>query len=323
MTLEITETSARQWSRIGPRGMYGQALLDVATDNERVIALSADLGNSSGLDRFKKTFPDRFINVGVAEQNLVGVAAGVAREGFIPFASSFAPFISMRASEQVRMNLGYMNLNVKAVGIGSGLAMGFLGNSHFGLEDVAVLRSIPGITIVCPVDCAEVVKTVRAAAQFEGPMYIRLTGSVNCPVVHTKDYNFEIGKAIQMREGSHVALIATGSMVATSLAAARELENHGVSAAVFSFHTLKPLDKIALREISNHYPNIVTVEEHSVIGGLGSAVAEATADWSVRPKHMIIGLSDEWGDTGEYGYLLEQHQLTPMALVRRVSEFVA
>jgi transketolase len=303
--------------------MYGQALLDIATDNERVVALSADLGNSSGLDRFKKTFPDRFINVGVAEQNLVGVAAGVAREGFIPFASSFAPFISMRASEQVRMNLGYMNLNVKAVGIGSGLAMGFLGNSHFGLEDVAVLRSIPGITVVCPADCAEVVKTVRAAAQFEGPMYIRLTGSVNCPVVYAGDYDFQVGKAVRMREGADLAMIATGSMVAASLAAAQELENEGISAGVFNFHTLKPLDVDLLREICNSFPSVVTVEEHSVIGGLGSAVAEATASWQVRPRHLIVGLSDEWGDTGDYGYLMEQHQLTPKDLSRRVNQFIS
>lgn len=322
MTLEINATTVRQWSRVGPRGMYGQAILDVATRHEQVVVLSADLGNSSGLDRFKNSFPDRFINVGVAEQNLIGVAAGVAREGFVPFASSFAPFISMRASEQMRMNLGYMNLNVKAVGIGSGLAMGFLGNSHFGLEDVAVLRSIPGITIVSPADCAEVVKTVRAAVDLEGPMYIRLTGSVNCPIVNTQEYDFEVGKAIALRGGSEVALIATGSMVAVSLAAATELERRGLSAAVYNFHTVKPLDIDTLQGICDKYSNIVTVEEHARIGGLGSAVAETTAAWGNRPRHLIVGLPDAWGETGDYTYLLEHHGLTTSHLTTQVERFL-
>jgi len=323
MTLEVTTTSVRQWSRVGPRGMYGQAVLDVATSNERVVALSADLGNSSGLDRFKNTFPDRFINVGIAEQNLIGVAAGIAKEGFVPFASSFAPFISMRASEQVRMNMGYMNLNVKAVGIGSGLAMGFLGNSHFGLEDVAVMRSIPGITIVSPADCAEIVKTVNAAAKFDGPMYIRLTGSVNCPVVYDEDYDFQIGKALRLREGSQVALISAGSMVAVSLAASNELKAKGISASVYNFHTLKPLDLNVLREICSCVSHIVTVEEHSVIGGLGGAVAEFVAELKQRPRHLIVGISDSWGKTGDYSYLLELHGLTETFLVKKVQAFLA
>lgn len=322
MTLEVTKTSVRQWSRVGPRGMYGQAVLDVATSNERVVALSADLGNSSGLDRFKNTFPDRFLNVGIAEQNLIGVAAGIAKEGFVPFASSFAPFISMRASEQVRMNMGYMNLNVKAVGIGSGLAMGFLGNSHFGLEDVAVMRSIPGITIVSPADCAEIVKTVEAAANFEGPMYIRLTGSVNCPVVYDQDYDFQIGNALRLRDGSQVALIAAGSMVAVSLAAANELEARGVSAAVYNFHTIKPLDESTLQEICRHFSHIVTVEEHSIVGGLGGAIAESTARSADRPLHLIIGLPDSWEETGDYGYLLTHHGLTVDHIVRATESFL-
>lgn len=323
MTLEVTTASVRQWSRVGSRGMYGQAVLDVATSNERVVALSADLGNSSGLDRFKNAFPDRFINVGIAEQNLIGVAAGIAKEGFVPFASSFAPFISMRASEQVRMNMGYMNLNVKAVGIGSGLAMGFLGNSHFGLEDVAVMRSIPGITIVNPADCAEIVKTVNAAAELEGPMYIRLTGSVNCPVVYDQDYDFQIGKAQRLREGSQVALIAAGSMVAVSLAAADDLKDRGVSAAVYNFHTIKPLDESVLREICLCFPHVVTVEEHSVIGGLGGAVAEFISELKHRPRHLIVGISDSWGKTGDYHYLLELHGLTMKCLVNKVEVFLA
>ena len=316
--LEVTASTARQWSRIGSRGMYGQAILDLAADRDDLVVLSADLGNSSGLDRFKNTYPDQFINVGIAEQNLIGVAAGIAKEGFTVFASSFAPFITMRASEQVRMNLGYMDLNVRAVGIGSGLVMGFLGNSHFGLEDVAVMRAIPGMTVVSPADCGEIVKTVRAAADFVGPMYIRLTGGPNNPVVYTEDYEFQIGKAIALRDGTHTALLATGSMVAASLAAATELEQSGVDVAVFNFHTIKPLDLECLGDICERFDNIVTVEEHSVIGGLGGAVAEATSGWHKRPRQLSLGLPDVWGKTGDYHFLLERYGLTPTGIAKSV-----
>jgi transketolase len=238
--LELTATTSKQWSRIGSRGIYGQAILDLAGSCPELVVLSADLGNSSGLDRFKKSYPEQFINVGIAEQNLIGVAAGIAKEGFTVFASSFAPFIAMRASEQVRMNMGYMNLNVKAVGIGSGLVMGFLGNSHYGIEDVAVMRAIPNMTVVCPADCGEIVKVVQAAAEHKGPMYIRLTGGPNCPVVYTDNYEFEIGRAIELKIGSEVAIIANGSMVAPAIAAADLLSQHGVSVGVYNFHTVKP-----------------------------------------------------------------------------------
>lgn len=196
---EITPSNARQWSRIGSRGVFGQAILSVAETHPEMMVLSADLGNSSGLDRFKKTFPDQFLNTGIAEQNMIGIAAGMAKEGFNVFATSFAPFITMRAAEQVRMNLGYMEMNVKAVSIGSGVSMAFLGNSHYGIEDVSVMRSIPNITVVSPADCAEIFKVVEAAANHQGPMYIRLTGAVGNPPVYTEDYEFKIGKAIVLK----------------------------------------------------------------------------------------------------------------------------
>ena len=156
--IEINATTVKQWSRIGPRAVFGQAIFSIAESHPEIMVLSADLGNSSGLDRFKKAYPEQFLNIGIAEQNMIGVAAGYAKEGYNVFTSSFAPFISMRSAEQVRMNLGYMGLNVKAVAIGSGLSMGFLGNSHYGIEDVAIMRAIPNITVVCPADCAEIFK---------------------------------------------------------------------------------------------------------------------------------------------------------------------
>ena len=272
--MEINASNARQWSRLGSRGVFGQAVLSLGEHYPDLMVMSADLGNSSGLDRFKKTYPDQFLNIGIAEQNMIGVAAGLAKEGYNVFASSFAPFVSMRAAEQIRMNLGYMEMNVKAVAIGSGVSMAFLGNSHYGIEDMAVMRAIPNMTVVGPADCAEIIKTVHAAAEFNGPMYIRLTGAVNNPPVYTEEYEFRIGKAITLRRGADVSIIANGSMVYESMKAADLLEAQGIAAGVVNMHTVKPLDKEAVDTAMAGSKLLVTVEEHSVIGGLGSAVAE-------------------------------------------------
>ena len=321
--LEITPSNARQWSRLGSRGVFGQAILSLGADHPDLMVMSADLGNSSGLDRFKASFPDQFLNIGIAEQNLVGVAGGLAKEGYNVFVTSFAPFISMRAAEQVRMNLGYMALNVKAVAIGSGLAMAFLGNSHYGIEDAAVMRAIPNLTVVCPADCAEIVKTVQAAARFQGPMYIRLTGAVNNPVVYSEDYEFTIGKALWLREGSDVTLVAHGTMVYESLEAAKLLEAEGVSAAVLNMHTLKPLDTDALDKALAGSRALVTVEEHSLIGGLGAAVAQYKAPLRHSPPQLSLGLPDEFVAAADYRFMLERHGLVAASIAARVRDFLA
>lgn len=321
--LELTPSSARQWSRLGSRGVFGQAILALAESTPELMVLSADLGNSSGLDRFRKSFPDQFVNVGIAEQNLIGVAAGMAKEHFTVFATSFAPFLAMRASEQIRMNLGYMNLPVKAVAIGSGVSMAYLGNSHYGIEDAAVMRSIPNLTVVSPADCGEIVKCVFAAAKFDGPMYIRLTGAPNNPVVYTEDYEFEIGKAITLREGRDVTIIANGTMVHESLEAAKALEAQGVSAGVINMHTIKPLDTAAVDRALASSRLIVTVEEHSVIGGLGSAVAEYKSAKRNAPPQLTLGLPDAFGVTGEYRYLLEKYGLVGEKIAAAIATALA
>jgi transketolase len=302
--------------------MYGQAILDLAENRPDLMVLSADLGNSSGLDRFSRLFPDQFVNVGIAEQNLVGVAAGLAKEGYTVFASSFAPFIAMRASEQVRMNLGYMQFNVKTVGIGSGVAMGFLGNSHFGIEDAAVMRAIPGMTVVTPADCGEIMKVVNAAADHIGPMYIRLTGGPNNPIVYSEEYEYILGKAIQLREGSDVAIIANGSMVARSLSSADLLEKEQVSVSVFNFHTIKPLDFDCLSRIATKHRKVIVVEEHSVVGGLGGAIAEHWITYENPPQVRILGLPDYFGKTGEYEFLLERYGLTASGIAASIRELL-
>ncbi|WP_345812256.1 transketolase C-terminal domain-containing protein [Paraburkholderia sp. PREW-6R] len=319
--LEINASNARQWSRLGSRGVFGMAALSVGEKHDDLMVMSADLGNSSGLDRFKKAYPDKFLNIGIAEQNMIGVAAGLAKEGYNVFATSFAPFISMRAAEQIRMNLGYMEMNVKAVAIGSGVSMAFLGNSHYGIEDAAVMRSIPNMTVVCPADCAEIIKTVQAAAEFKGPMYIRLTGAVNNPQVYTEDYDFEIGRAITLKRGSDVTFIANGTMVYESLEAAKLLEAQGMSVGVINMHTIKPLDTAAIDAAMAASKVLVTVEEHSVIGGLGSAVAEYKASKRSAPPQLMLGLPDRFDKAGEYRYLLEKHGLVAAKIAARVAQF--
>ncbi|MHB8062983.1 MAG: transketolase family protein [Ruminiclostridium sp.] len=315
----ITPMNARIWSKLGSRGTFGTAILELAKVKEDLMVLSADLGNSSGLDRFKSNYPDRFINTGIAEQNMIGIASGIAKNGFTVFATSFAPFISMRSSEQIRMNLGYMQSNVKAVGLGSGLSMTYLGNSHYGIEDVAVMRAIPNMTVVCPADGAEIVKCVFATAEYKGPIYIRLTGAANNPIVYKEDYKYEIGKAVAIKEGTDVAFIAAGTMVYQVLRAAELLEEQGINSTVIDMHTIKPLDNEAIDRLLKHRL-IVTVEEHNVIGGLGSAVAECLAPKANKPPHIILGIGDFFPHAGDYQYLLEQCGLTVPQIVNRVRE---
>lgn len=298
------------WSRIGIRAFYGQALSGIAAENPNVIAVSADLGRSSGLDRFSKEYPDQFLNSGIAEQNMVGVSAGLARMGFDVFASTFAPFASMRASEQVRMNMGYMHEPVKLVALGSGLAMGFLGNSHYGLEDLAVMRAIPDLTIISPADCAEVYKTLEACVGFDHPVYIRLTGAVSCPVVYSEDYDFEIGKGVWLREAQKVTVISAGTTVGHCLKAAAALEEGGINVGLLNMHTVKPLDREAIANAVKISDTIFVVDEHTRIGGLGSAITDHIVEHHGMGVRLFChGIDDRYVETGNYPFLLQKNGL--------------
>ena len=307
--IEISPKKVKMWSRIGSRAVYGQAILKLADKYPKMLALSADLGTSSGLAPFIRKYSNRFINVGIAEQNMIGIAAGLAKEGFVPFVSSFAPFLSMRASEQIRMELGYMQHNVKVVALGSGLSLGFLGNSHYGLEDVSIMRAIPNICIIVPADCSEIFKTVEACANFNGPVYIRLTGGVNNPPVYKDNYNFQIGKSILIEEGNDVLIIANGTMVAKAIDAHSILRLKGISSDVLNMHTIKPLDIESLEKHSSGKKLIVTVEEHTKIGGLGAAVSEYFSN-NININQLMIGLPDSFGKTASYEFLLNHYGLT-------------
>ena len=315
--MEIKRGKVKLWSKLGSRAVFGMALTELAEVNENFFAMTGDLCQSSGLVRFKEKFPERLINCGIAEQNMIGVAGGMAKDGTAIFVTSFAPFITMRACEQVRMNPGYMQLNIKLVGLGAGLIMGVLGNSHYGIEDVAIIRSIPGINIISPADCAEIVKAVEAVANNHYPTYLRLTGGSNNPIVYDEDYDFEIGKAKILREGTDVAIIAAGTMVYQSLKAAEILSEWEISSTVVNMHTIKPLDTNAVKNLCKHRL-IVTVEEHTIIGGLGSAVAECLAPMREKPPQLLIGIQDEFPHAGSYEYLLEHCGLTAQSIAEKI-----
>ena len=307
----INPINARNWSRLGSRGTFGLALLDVGSEDENLLVLSADLCTTSGLDRFRLAYPDRFINTGIAEQNMLGIAGGLAKEGYKVVCSSFATFASMRSYEMVKLNLGYMGFDIKVVGLAAGFAMGMFGNTHYATEDIALMRAVPGLCIISPADCAEVVKATRAAALYDGPVYLRLTGKAGNPIVYENEYDFEIGRAVTVREGGDIAIIATGSMVYESLEAAKLLEAQGISAAVIDMHTIKPLDTSVIDQLLGKRL-IVTVEEHSVIGGLGGAVAEYKCGLKTAPPQLILGITDCFKKAGSYRYMLEQNGLTAL-----------
>ncbi len=307
--IQITKRDAKIWSRMGARATYGMAITEMARQRDDFYVMSADLCQSSGLFKFREEFPDRFINSGIAEQNLIGVAAGLAKDGTCIFASSFSPFVTMRACEQVRMNMGYMQLNVKTVGLGSGLIMAQLGNSHYGIEDGSVMRVIPGITVVNPADGVAIMKTVEALCDYPHPAYLRLTGGPGLPMVYEDDIDFQIGKAIQVREGKDIAIIACGTMVYYAKQAAEILTEKGIEASVIDMHTIKPLDTAAVdAELGKKL--IVTIEEATIVGGLGSAVAEHLAPKKVKPAQLMLGIKDTYPHAGTYQYLLENCRLT-------------
>jgi len=317
--IDFSSKSARLWSRLGACGAFGLAALELPKIEDRTVILTADLCNFSGLDRFRAQYPDRLYNVGIAEQNMVCMAGGFAREGFVPFATSYATFLSMRSADQVKVSMGYMRLPVKLVGMTSGYSVGILGPTHMSLEDIAVMRTLPNVVILSPADCTATVKATLAAAKLDAPVYLRLTGTMNCPIIYKEDFEFEVGRAITLREGKDVSIIATGSMVYNSLKAAELLEEQGILVEVVDMHTIQPFDMDAIESACTK-KIIVTVEEHAAVGGLGGAVAEALALKKFRPPHLIIGTQGRYPHAGDYAFHLEHSGLTAPQLAKRITE---
>lgn len=308
--------------KIATREAYGKALAEFGESYPNMVVLDADLAAATKTGVFKKKFPDRHIDCGIAESNMMGVAAGLSLTGKIPVASTFAMFASGRAFEQVRNSIGYPHLNVKIGATHAGITVGEDGASHQCNEDIALMRTIPGMTIINPSDAVEARACVKAALDYEGPVYMRF-GRAAVPVINDRpDYKFEMGKGVVLREGSDVTIIATGIMVASALEAAEKMEAEGISAEVINIHTIKPLDRELVIRSAKKTGKVVTAEEHTVIGGLGGAVCEALCEDYPVPV-CRIGINDVFGESGSAGALLVKYGLDGDGVYRKVKEFLA
>lgn len=306
--------------KIATRQSYGEELVALGADHEDFLVFDADLAAATQTGKFKAAYPDRFFDAGIAESNMIGMAAGVATTGRVAFASSFAMFSAGRAYEQVRNMVGYPHLNVKIGASHAGISVGEDGATHQCNEDIALMRTVPGMTVICPSDDVETRAAVRAAYATDGPFYLRL-GRLATPVINDNpDYKFEVGKGVLMREGTDVTIIATGLLVAASLEAAEALAEKGISAEVINIHTIKPLDEELVRASAAKTGRVVTAEEHSVIGGLGDAVLAALADNPVPLRK--VGLNDCYGESGPAVALLAKYGLDAAGVAAQVEDFV-
>ena len=304
--------------KVATRDAYGNALLILGAENPNVVVLDADLSKSTKTADFGKKYPERFFNMGIAEANLLGTAAGLATAGKIPFASTFAIFAVGRAFEQIRNSIAYPKLNVKIAATHSGITVGEDGGSHQAIEDVAIMRAVPNMVVLVPADGEETRQVIMAAAKYIGPVYIRM-GRLAVPLLFGDDYHFEIGKANVLKEGTDVAIMANGLMVSMALEAAEELSVEGISVSVVNVASVKPLDEETIVRIAKQTKAVVTAEEHNIIGGLGSAIAEVLGEKLPTPM-VRVGLKDTFGESGRPQELLEKYGLTTADLVKAVHE---
>ena len=307
--------------KIATRASYGAALVELGKEHEDVVVLDADLAAATQTAMFKKEFPERHIDCGIAECNMVGIGAGLATKGKVPFVSTFAMFAAGRAYEQVRNSVAYPKINVKIGATHGGISVGEDGASHQCNEDFALMRAIPGMVVICPSDDVEAKAAVKAAYEHKGPVYLRF-GRLAAPVINDNpDYKFELGKGIVLREGKDLTIIANGLCVAASLEAAQKLAADGIEAKVINIHTIKPLDEDLIVAAAKETGKVVTVEEHSVIGGLGSAVCDCLSEKAPTPVKKI-GIQDVFGESGPAVALLEKYQLDAEGIYKQIKEFV-
>lgn len=308
--MEELKYNARAYARLGQSGaIFGMAAVALH-DKYNIQCLTADMSTPAGLDRYKRTYPQDFVNAGIAEQNMIGMAAGLAAEGFHPVCVTQAAFISMRSFEMVRQYMGYMQYPIIAVGLSSGFALTFLGNTHYAIEDLSVIQSVPNLMVLSPADAGAAVKAFEKALELNVPTYIRLTQGLMPPIVYKDDFIYDPYHMNEVySEGHDVTIFATGSMVHQSIKAAELLKEEDINCLVMDVHCLKPLDKSSIHE-ANNSKLLVSVEEHSVIGGLGSAVADVLAEQERHPRLLKLGVNDCFSTVGDYNYLLEQHRLT-------------
>lgn len=307
--------------KIATRDSYGAELIELGKEHEEIVVLDADLAEATRSGKFAEVFPERFIDCGIAEANMMGVAAGLAAAGKVPFASSFAMFAAGRAYEQVRNSIGYPHLNVKIGASHAGISVGEDGATHQCNEDIALMRSIPGMVVINPSDYIEGRAAVRAAYEYDGPVYLRF-GRLAVPVINDRpDYKFEMGKGVVLREGKDVAIIVTGLPVNNCLEAAEMLAADGIDAKIINIHTIKPLDEELVAAAARETGKVVTVEEHSVIGGLGSAVCDTLCE-KAPTRVLKIGINDVFGESGPALELIEKYGLDAKSIYKKVKDFV-
>ena len=303
--------------------IYGQVLTDLGREHPEIVALTADLAKSTKIGKFQDEFPERFFNVGIAEQNLFGVAAGMAKSGLLPVVSTMAAFASMRAAEQVRTDICYQNVNVKIIATHAGLSFGSAGSTHHCTEDLSIMRAFPNMTVIVPADGIETANAVRAAIEHQGPVYIRIGRGFEPTYYKTEDYGFEIGKAVKLREGTDISIIATGIAVLQAAEAADFLrENDNISVEVINMHTIKPIDREAIISAVKNSRRILTVEEHNVFGGLGSAVAEVIVESGTSCAFEKVGVPDEFSIVGYPEDLYSHYGLDSNGIIDKVRELL-
>ncbi|MEG0672244.1 transketolase family protein [Clostridium sp.] len=308
-------------AQIATREAYGKTLAECGIKDERIVVLDADLSKSTKTADFKKVCPERFINMGIAEANMMSVAAGLASCGKIPFASTFAMFAAGRAFEQIRNSICYPRLNVKICATHAGLTVGEDGASHQAIEDIAIMRSIPNMTVISPSDAVETEAVIKAIVEYDGPCYVRLGRSAVNVINDNPEYKFELGKAVTLRDGKEATIIATGIMVDAALEAYNILSEDGIRVRVLNIHTIKPIDEEAIIKAARETGTIVTAEEHNIIGGLGSAVTEVVC--SNAPVPVIrVGVKDTFGESGKPKELLEKYGLTAKDIVKAVKKAI-
>ena len=302
------------------RESYGMALLELGYENENIVVLDADLSKSTKTNDFKNKFKDRFFNVGIAEQNLMGMAAGLSNVGNIPFASTFAVFATGRAFEIIRNSICYPNMNVKIAATHAGITVGEDGGSHQSIEDIALMNSLPNMTVIVPADHTEAMQAVKAAAAHDGPVYLRF-GRCNTDDIFHANYKFEIGKGVEVAPGNDVTIIATGMMVQKAIEASKALLEQGIGARVLNISTIKPIDRKIILKAARETKGIVTAEEHSVIGGLGSVVSTVvTSECPTIVK--MVGINDVFGQSGTPDELMVKYGLTSESIINKVKEII-
>ncbi|MDD3972303.1 MAG: transketolase family protein [Clostridia bacterium] len=314
-----TNWTAYDAATMTAREIYGRTLAQMGKENDKIVGVTADLSKTTAIVHFEKAFPERFFNVGIAEQNMMGIAAGLAKAGLIPFASTMAVFASMRASEQVRTDIAYQNLPVKIIATHAGISFGHAGTTHHCTEDLSIMKSMANMTVICPADGIETSKAVRACIDVPGPVYIRIGRGFEPPVHENEDYNYEIGKAITMHEGSDLTIIACGIAVLQSIQAAKTLkEQDGLSVRVINMHTIKPIDEQAIMDAVKDTRRILTVEEHNVIGGLGDSVASVIAKSGKGCVFKKHGIYDEYAVIGYAEDLYSHYGLDANGIIDQV-----